>query len=47
MDRTPKDKGSSRDTPRARSLRNNPTEAEKHLWAALSARKTSGIRFNR
>jgi very-short-patch-repair endonuclease len=47
MDRTPKDKASTRNTPRARSLRNNPTEAEKHLWAALSARKTSGVRFNR
>ncbi len=47
MDRTPKDKGSTRNTPRARSLRNNPTKAEKYLWAALSARKTSGVRFNR
>jgi very-short-patch-repair endonuclease len=47
MDRTPKDKGSTRNTPRARSLRNNPTDAEKNLWTALSARKTAGIRFNR
>ena len=47
MDRTPKDKASTRNTPRARALRNNPTEAEKHLWAALSARKTAGARFNR
>ncbi|WP_066658770.1 MULTISPECIES: endonuclease domain-containing protein [unclassified Sphingomonas] len=43
----PKDKGSTRDTPRARALRNNPTQAEKHLWEALSARKTAGARFNR
>ncbi len=47
MDRTPKDKASTRNTPRARALRNNPTQAEKHLWAALGARKTSGVRFNR
>jgi len=47
MDQAPKDKGSQRNTPRARALRNNPTEAEKHLWEALSARKTSGVRFNR
>ena len=47
MDRTSKDKGSTRNTPRARSLRNNPTQAEKRLWAALSARKTAGVRFNR
>ncbi len=43
----PIDKGSKRNTPRARALRNNPTEAEKHLWEALSARRTAGVRFNR
>ncbi|MGV3457937.1 endonuclease domain-containing protein [Sphingomonas sp.] len=47
MDRTPKDKASTRNTPRARALRKNPTEAEKHLWEVLSARKTAGTRFNR
>ncbi|MBA4761144.1 endonuclease domain-containing protein [Sphingomonas sp.] len=47
MDQPPKDKASTRNTPRARALRNNPTEAEKRLWAALSARKTAGVRFNR
>jgi very-short-patch-repair endonuclease len=31
----------------ARNMRNNPTLAEQRLWAALSARKVGGIRFNR
>jgi very-short-patch-repair endonuclease len=34
-------------TNRARELRNNPTDAEAKLWQALSARKLSGVRFNR
>ncbi|MEG3122742.1 endonuclease domain-containing protein [Sphingomonas sp. GB1N7] len=32
---------------RARELRANPTEAEIRLWRAISARKVSGVRFNR
>ncbi|KQS05321.1 hypothetical protein ASG11_10825 [Sphingomonas sp. Leaf357] len=32
---------------RARELRANPTEAEIRLWQAISARKVSGVRFNR
>ena len=32
---------------RARELRANPTEAERALWAHLSARKVAGARFNR
>src|SRR3546814_13577570 len=32
---------------RSRELRLNATEAERKLWAQLSARKVSGIRFNR
>ncbi|MDO7842643.1 endonuclease domain-containing protein [Sphingomonas immobilis] len=31
----------------ARALRANPTEAEKCLWRAISARKVAGVRFNR
>lgn len=34
-------------TLRARDLRNHPTEAERHLWRAISARKLAGFRFNR
>lgn len=30
-----------------RSLRNNPTPAERKLWAHLSARQLAGYRFNR
>lgn len=41
------DKGSKRPTTRARELRSNPTEAEKRLWACLSARKVADTRFNR
>jgi very-short-patch-repair endonuclease len=32
---------------RARNLRTNATAAERRLWRELSARKVSGIRFNR
>lgn len=41
------DKGYARPTARARALRNNATDAERALWQAISARKISGIRFNR
>ncbi|RJG56664.1 DUF559 domain-containing protein [Sphingobium terrigena] len=41
------DKGYARPTARARALRNNATDAERVLWQAISARKLSGIRFNR
>ena len=41
------DKGYKRPTARSRELRLNATEAERKLWAQLSARKVSGIRFNR
>ncbi|MFC3697322.1 MAG: endonuclease domain-containing protein [Pseudomonadota bacterium] len=41
------DKGYARPTARARALRNNATDAERVLWQAISARKVSGIRFNR
>lgn len=44
---TPMDKGYARPTARARDLRNNATDAERALWQAISARKLSGIRFNR
>ena len=30
-----------------RSLRNNPTPAERKLWRHLSARQLAGVRFNR
>ena len=36
-----------RPTSRSRELRSNPTEPEKRLWQALSARKVAGARFNR
>jgi len=32
---------------RARELRANATDAERRLWSILSARKLSGVRFNR
>jgi len=32
---------------RARELRTNATSSERILWRALSARKVSGVRFNR
>ncbi|MGW8202857.1 endonuclease domain-containing protein [Sphingomonas bisphenolicum] len=41
------DKGYARPTAKARALRNNATEAERILWRAISARKVSGVRFNR
>jgi very-short-patch-repair endonuclease len=41
------DKGYARPTAKARTLRNNATQAERILWRAISARKISNIRFNR
>ena len=41
------DKGYARPTAKARALRNNATNAERVLWHAISARKISGVRFNR
>lgn len=41
------DKGYKRPTMRSRELRLNATEAERKLWAQLSARKVAGVRFNR
>ncbi|KTE20284.1 hypothetical protein ATE67_11990 [Sphingopyxis sp. H050] len=41
------DKGYKRPTARSRELRLNATAAERALWAQLSARKISGVRFNR
>ena len=41
------DKGYARPTMKARALRNNATDAERALWQAISARKMSGVRFNR
>ena len=41
------DKGYKRPTARSRELRLNATDAERKLWAQLSARKVSDIRFNR
>lgn len=41
------DKGYARPTAKARALRNNATDAERALWHAISARKVSGVRFNR
>ena len=32
---------------RARSLRRNPTEAEKRLWSRLRRRQIAGVRFRR
>jgi very-short-patch-repair endonuclease len=31
----------------ATHLRSNPTDAERRLWSAISARKVAGVRFNR
>jgi very-short-patch-repair endonuclease len=42
-----RDKAYTRPTTRARTLRANPTEAERRLWAGLSARGVRGVRFNR
>jgi len=36
-----------RPTKRAQDLRNNCTEAEKKLWAALRGRQVSGVKFSR
>ncbi|RYM11771.1 endonuclease domain-containing protein [Sphingobium cupriresistens] len=41
------DKGYARPTAKARALRNNATGVERALWHVISARKISGIRFNR
>ena len=41
------DKGYTRPTVRSRELRAHATLAERILWAALSARKIGGVRFNR
>ncbi|KPF52964.1 hypothetical protein IP65_15450 [Novosphingobium sp. AAP1] len=41
------DKGDQRPTARARQLRNNATEPERHLWQALRSRQVLGVRFNR
>ena len=41
------DKGYKRPTARSRELRLNATPAERALWVQLSARKISGVRFNR
>ncbi|MBB3358490.1 MULTISPECIES: endonuclease domain-containing protein [unclassified Novosphingobium] len=41
------DKGDQRPTARARHLRNNATEPERHLWQALRSRQVLGVRFNR
>ncbi len=41
------DKASKRPTARSRELRNNATDAERRLWAKLSARQVAGVRFNR
>jgi len=40
------DKGYARPTLRSRELRANATDAERKLWAQLSARKVAGVRFN-
>jgi very-short-patch-repair endonuclease len=41
------DKGSKRPTARSRELRAHATDAERRLWAHLSARQVAGTRFNR
>jgi very-short-patch-repair endonuclease len=41
------DKGSKRPTRRSRELRRDATDAERRLWARLSARQVAGTRFNR
>ena len=40
------DKASKRPTIKSRELRANVTDAERRLWACLSARKVGGVRFN-
>jgi len=35
------------ETSRARNLRNNPTEAERHLWQRIRNKQINGVRFNR
>jgi very-short-patch-repair endonuclease len=40
------DKGYARPAMRSRELRANATDAERKLWAQLSARKVAGVRFN-
>lgn len=42
----PFDKGSQRPTTRARELRHNLTDAERHLWSCLRARQVADTRFN-
>jgi very-short-patch-repair endonuclease len=42
-----RDKASKRPTARSRELRCNATDAERRLWARLSARQVAGTRFNR
>ena len=34
-------------TRRARALRNNPTDAEKHLWQKLKSKQLNGYKFRR
>ncbi len=41
------DKGYKRPTARSRELRLNATDAERKLWAQISARKIASVRFNR
>ncbi len=41
------DRGYARPTARSRDLRATMTDAERKLWACLSARKVAGVRFNR
>ncbi|WP_083719741.1 endonuclease domain-containing protein [Sphingomonas jeddahensis] len=41
------DRGYARPTARSRELRAMMTDAERKLWACLSARKVAGVRFNR
>jgi very-short-patch-repair endonuclease len=41
------DKARQRPTARSRELRLNATDAERRLWARLSARQVAGTRFNR
>ena len=36
-----------RSTKRAQELRNNPTDAERHLWTHLSSRRLNGHKFTR
>jgi very-short-patch-repair endonuclease len=41
------DKGAKRPTQRSREPRQNATDAERRLWAHLSARQVANTRFNR